>query len=268
MKFSVLGAAGFVGTALTNYLRTLGDDVDPYTRSTAPPKNRNLGTVFYCVGVTSDYRSRLLDTAESHVSTLVDFIRNYEFEKLVYLSSTRVYTGSASGAEDAPLCVRPNDPLEVYNLSKLTGESIIAGLGDRGVCVRLSNVLGVDSRPKNFVFELCRQAVLGQIHLKSSLDSRKDYVHMRDVVDLLARIGRSEVSGCYNLAYGRSISNAEIVGLIETLTKCVVEVADQPELGLFPEINMTKTDARFANLRRPPLAIVPEMIEALRMKAH
>ena len=64
-QFSVLGSTGYIGSELVRYLEEQGNPV-------AKPRpdewyNDDLGTVIYCVGVTSDFRERPLDVVEAHI---------------------------------------------------------------------------------------------------------------------------------------------------------------------------------------------------------
>jgi len=266
--FTVLGARGFVGSALVAHLSKHGDDVLALDRGNMPAEGTDLDIAFYCIGVTSDYRRRFLDTAESHVSTLIDVIRRYRFRRIVYLSSTRVYSGSNVGSETSSISVNASDPMEIYGLSKLTGESIVAGLGPRGVVVRLSNVLGVDPRPQNFVFDLCRQALAGRVQLRSSPSTKKDYIHVADVVRLLPNIASRGTQKCYNLAFGQSIPTSEIVDILHASTGCQVEVAEDGLSPTFPEINVSRLNAEFGSQRLPPLSALPALLQALRMEVQ
>ena len=67
---TVLGAGGFIGGALVARLIAEGRPVDPVTRDDLPAllsARRPAGDVIYCIGLTADFRTRPLDTAEAHV---------------------------------------------------------------------------------------------------------------------------------------------------------------------------------------------------------
>ncbi len=81
------------------------------------------------------------------------------FERLIYLSSTRVY-GSGGGDtpvhEAMPLMVDSHSGSDLYNLSKLMGESLcLHGSQGRAMVVRLSNVIGAMMRRARISFPLC-----------------------------------------------------------------------------------------------------------------
>jgi len=140
---TVVGAAGFVGSRLA--LRLAADGWDVYAPAKGDPElfERDLGTVFYCAGLTADYDSRPFDTVEAHASLIARLIQADRFERLVYCSSTRLYDGQrkAEAHEAEALVFDPADPRRVYDLSKALGENLtLARSGGRGAVARLSNV--------------------------------------------------------------------------------------------------------------------------------
>lgn len=211
---TVIGAAGFVGSALTAHLRRIGMDVATPCRD--EQLKGDLGHVFFCAGLTADFRSRLFDTIEAHVTAAASILRHGRFASFVYLSSTRVYQRSATGAEDEKLVVDPGDPSDVYNLSKLTGEALC--LADRRPSVRvvrLSNIFGPGDRSDNFLTSLLRDARgEGRVHIQGSRTVAKDYIALDDAVAALARIPTHARSRLINIASGTSTSNGEIGDMI------------------------------------------------------
>src|SRR5690348_4266416 len=113
--YSVLGADGFVGRALVRHLRSRGHDCEAIGRNDRLPER--FGHLIYCIGVTSDFRTRALDTVDAHVSALVPLLRGAQFESFTYLSSTRLYHGLniEVANEDVALIVNPGNPDDVYN---------------------------------------------------------------------------------------------------------------------------------------------------------
>jgi len=77
-RCTVLGGQGFIGRHLTRYLRGLGYEVwvpdrealDDYLKM----PETTLGEVFYCIGLTADFRARPFDTVRAHVSLLADVL--------------------------------------------------------------------------------------------------------------------------------------------------------------------------------------------------
>ncbi len=250
-RFTILGSSGTIGRRLSSWLRAAGEDVYAPSRGDSGLWTEDLGNVVYCIGVTADFRTRPLETVEAHVSLLRRVLAEARFDRLVYLSSTRVYGGAtaddAPACEDMPLLVSPHSGSDLYNLSKLMGESLCLHASRGRACVaRLSNVVGgEDLESENFIPSLLRDARTGHIRLRSSLDSAKDYIHIEDVMPLLARMARGPAAGIYNIASGNRTSHAEWLAAIaaETGARLTVE-ADAPRI-LFPPIDITRIRTEF-----------------------
>ena len=257
--FTVLGAQGFVGQALSQWLRARGHEVHTPARQLSPTEiSASLrGHVVYCIGLTADFRSRPWDTVDAHVGVLRQLLDKGQFASLTYLSSTRVYLGGDAGHEDAPLKVRPGDPDQLYNLSKLMGESLChaAHRPEKPVrVVRLSNIVGSDLTSDNFIYTLLREALAtNAIQLNSSLGSAKDYIALEDVTRMLELIAIQGRERCYNLASGRQTRHGEIVRAIVALTgACVSVTPDAPSMD-FPAIDIHRLHEEFGFSPQPPL---------------
>lgn len=259
MRYTVLGAEGFIGQALSRWLHSRGYEVHtPARHLTLTELCASLrGNVIYCIGVTADFRSRPWDTIDAHVGVLRHILEKGQFASLTYLSSTRVYFGCDIGQEEAPLTVKPETPDQLYNLSKLMGESLchIAHRPDRPVrVVRLSNVIGNDLKSDNFIYALLQEALkTGIIHLKDNLDSAKDYISLTDVTGMLELIASRGRSRCYNLASGHKTFHGEIAKAITDLTGAQVHVAfGAPRLD-FPVIDMSRLRKEFNFTPQSPM---------------
>lgn len=245
-RCTVLGGQGYIGQNLVAYLRTQGWDCAAPFRDDASIFSNDLGVVFYCVGLTADFRSRPLDTVEAHVGLLQRVLREARFDKLIYLSSTRVYVGAYDTQEEQPLYVQPGKLDDLYKLSKLMGESMTLHSGRPGVVVRLSNVVGgISGNPDSFVYSLLREARQGHILLRSDPASAKDYIHIDDVTQLLQCIAQDVTHRIYNLASGVQISHWQWLERISQATGCQWSVAAQAELHQFQPINIERIANQF-----------------------
>lgn len=247
----VIGAAGFVGAALVRRLRDAGREVIVQPRGAPLPLKA--GDVFQCAGLTADFRTRPLDTITAHVTLVNELLAQCDFDSLTYLSSTRVYQKVASGREDASLLVDPNDPSDLYNLSKLTGEAVC--LTDPRPTVRvarLSNVFGPGNGSSNFL-----DAVVDEAHRKGSVTIRagaqaaKDYVALSDVIEALARMPERARSRLFNVASGVTTSNAQIGTLIERALGATVAFGADLAGTRFPDIDIGRMKTELGVSPRP-----------------
>ena len=139
---TVLGASGFIGSHVVEHLVRAGMEHRAVRRGERVPEGP-LGHVIYCVGVTSDFRERPYDCVDAHVSALLDVVRSAAFDSFLYLSSTRLYVGRVGVAHESDdVSVNPSRLGDLYNISKLMGESIVLNLAKNGRVARPSNVYG------------------------------------------------------------------------------------------------------------------------------
>lgn len=245
MKFTILGANGFIGSNLVNYLKTQSCEI--FTPDISDITSENLGHVIYCIGITSDFRERPFDTVDSHVSLLNNFLKNANFESFLYLSSTRLYMNSSSTEEENPIIVNPNNFTELYNISKIMGESISLSSKKTNIRIaRLSNVIGKNFNSNDFLFSLIHDAVeKKEIILHSKLESEKDYISVDDVAQLLHEISLNGCSKIYNVGSGENVSVEEITNLLKKDTDCSVKVSENAVLNKFQKINIEKLESEF-----------------------
>lgn len=254
MNITVLGGRGFIGRHLAARLQALGHDCWLPERGDARILTRPLGLVFYCIGVTANFRDRPFATVDANLGVLRDVLERARFEQLVYLSSTRVYDAADSTDEDAALRVQPGWPDHLYNLSKLMGENLAlsSGLSGRHCRVaRLSNVLGPGMGPTNFVGAVLQSArETGHVQLQTALTSSKDYVWIDDAVEGLLAIAERGSAQIYNLASGSPMRHAELAGMLESLG-VTVSVADGARPVCFPTIAVGRLQHDTGFIPRP-----------------
>lgn len=263
--FTVLGAGGFIGSHLARALEQAGHAVFAPARD-ANFSGRELGHVIYSIGMTADFRSRPFDTVTAHVAKLQQVLSGCDFASLTYLSSTRVYQGLAGPVDEtSELCVNPLRAGDLYNLSKLMGESLALHGGRPTKIVRISNVYGGDYTSQNFLSSILRSAVeTGSVTLESAATSSKDYVHLDDVVALLPRVALHGSSRLYNLCSGTNVSHAEMVACLQQITGCTVRYAENAAEIRFPRISNERLRAEFGFRPAAVLDDLPSLVESFR----
>jgi len=263
VRFTILGASGFIGRRLVNALKARGDEVFAPARGDLSIFQRNLGHVIYAIGVTADFRSRPYDTVRAHVSQLADVLEKGEFDSLLYLSSTRLYSGAVVGKEDTPIAVVPENPSDLYNISKLMGESLCLSCGRPAVKVaRLANVVGSgNTASENFIDAIVREAVSGKITLRSHPQSRKDYICIEDVIDLLMALSTRGSQRIYNIASGIQLTHAQLTSKLAELTGCKIEVDPGASILSYPPVDITRIRQEFNYVPRSVIDALPRLIQ-------
>ena len=265
---TVLGSGGFIGGHLARYLQHRGYCCNLPGRGDESFYTRPLGHVIYAIGLTADFRSRPLDTVEAHVCVLRRLIQTGNFTSLTYLSSTRVYAGLENTAETASLLVNPNNPGDLYNISKLMGESLCLHGGKPNMKVaRLSNVVGLRPDPDIFIDQLLKEGCrTGKVIFRTSLASRKDYLFIDDAVELLTRIALSPETGIYNVASGEATENGEIADALAKEMGFEIAVAPNASTWGFTAIDITKAQTRFQFSPRRFSDYFPAFLQSYRLQ--
>lgn len=263
MRYTILGSNGFIGSHLVNYLRVRGTEPFLPGRGFVFSKEQNLGHVIYCIGLTSDFRKRPMDTVHAHVTELARVLEHSVFDSFLYLSSTRVYSDCDSGDEGQVLQVNPSNPGDLYNLSKLMGEALCFSMrNDKVRVARLSNVIGNDFSSGNFLYSLIQEAVdTGEIYLHTSLGVGKDYVAIDDVLGMLTAIAQAGRHPLYNVASGIKLINQTIVDEIVRLTGCRLKLDPEPFDLHFPSISIARISAEFDYRPRNIISDIGPLIE-------
>lgn len=246
--FTVLGAAGFVGSHLARFLRGRGHEVFTPSRNDGSVFSRPLGHAVYCIGMTANYRDNPHDTIEAHVGLLSRYLRDAQFESLLYLSSTRLYDGcTGECGEDRDLALNPGNPRHLFDLSKALGEAMCHASGNPQVRVaRLSSVYADQLDTVNFLHGLIRTALRSKIvPLGSPANLARDYIHVDDVCSLLEAIALDGRRLVYNVASGENVSNENLARLIGDLTGARIECGPADASLASPRIRIDAIEADF-----------------------
>ncbi len=261
----ILGAGGFIGSALVAWLESRGHLVHAVTRSALPALlagRRHCGHVIVCIGLTGDFRSRQIETAEAHVGIVARCLSELRLESFLLLSSTRIYRRSSATHEDAALTSLPADPSDLYNLTKLAGKSLC--LTDRRQAIRvarLSNVYGPGMPHETFLGEVLREGrMTGGVLFRQGPGSAKDYVSVASVVRMLPAIATEGRHRIYNVAAGHNTSHATIAQrLRQSLGWQVRFEAEAPTVQLMP-IDTSRADAEFGPTSSSLSADLPTLL--------
>ena len=265
MKFTILGAKGFIGGELFAHLQKNGHECFTPEIREESIEGIDLGHVIYSVGV-PNFMERPYHAVDAHVCKLKNILERSNFESLTYFSGGRVYLKSESTREEQNLTLNPLDRNDLYGISKIMGESLcIASQNPKVHIVRLTNVTGNNFTSHLFLPSIIRDAVTkNKIKVFSALSSKKDYVYIDDVLDLIPKIAVQGKNKIYNIASGKNIESGKIIEKISKITGCNVEVAPESKEYSFPETSINKIKDEFDYHPTNVLDKIEYMVEEFR----
>lgn len=158
-----------------------------------------------------------------------------------------MYYNVNSTLEENSFTINPNMKNDLYNISKLQGESLCLSVNNPKIkIIRPSNVVGNSAPPNLFIPSLIKEAIkTGEIVLNSTLDSEKDYVYIDDLVELIPKIIFSDKFKIYNIASGYNTTSKEIINKIINLTNCKLKISPNAKKFSSGKINIDRIKNEF-----------------------
>ncbi|MGH9037826.1 MAG: NAD-dependent epimerase/dehydratase family protein [Acidimicrobiia bacterium] len=292
MRALVTGAAGFVGSTLSEHLIACGDEVlgvdcftDYYERSV---KERNLARLRGMPGFTfieDDLADAPLEHLVSSVDTvfhlagqpgvrgswggnfetylrnnirvtqrLLEAVRPVGLKSFVYASSSSIYGDAQSLPTPETVCPRPVSP---YGVTKLAAEHLCelyrTSYGIPTASLRLFTVYGPRQRPDMAFSRLVRAAVTGSVfELYGDGTQTRDFTYVDDVVRAMRNTAVKEWRGVANIGGGERTSLAAAMAVIEGLCGHLQVVRRDVAVG---DVGHTGADTTLA---RAELGFAPE----------
>lgn len=261
-KLTVFGGGGFIGSAIMNAASEYG-----YNSVRGDWQNilldEDMGDIIFCLGVGDC--SRPDDVLNSHLFILTEIVSKARFDRITYVSSTRVYMGAEGSKENSSLNIIPTDNRKLFNLSKLTAESYLEASGVDYRIVRPSNVYGSALQSPLFLPSIVRDAVLkGEVDMYVSPNYSKDYVYVDDVVDMTLKITKDSQSVVYNLASGENVSAASIASILKEKSNCSINWHDSNCTDIFPLTDISKIKKEFHHEPHLVENLLEKMIESFK----
>lgn len=255
---AVVGAAGFIGRALTRTLEAAGTGTVGFTREQPPvgedgrlaPGVRGARAIVWAAASISpavaESRPDLVEADERAVSSLLEGLRREGSDaRVVYLSSGgTVYdtTAPAPFAEDSPCA-----PVGAYGRSKLAVEQLVRA-HPGSVVARVANAYGPGqpSVAGQGVIAHWMRAIRGgePVVLYGSPDTARDFVYIDDIATALAAVvAAGSPPPVVNVGSGRATTLGELLDAVRSVAG-EVEV-DQREGRAF-DVSRTWLDISLA----------------------
>jgi UDP-glucuronate 4-epimerase len=249
-RFLVTGAAGFMGSHLTEALLARGDDVvavDSFTDYYDPSlKEENarafevsrldvaedvlplegIDGVFHLAaqpGVRASFEQ--LDVYLRRNVLATQRVLDQSDVRVVYASSSSVY-GDAE-AYPTPESTRPN-PLSPYGVTKLACEQLARAYGADAVGLRYFTVYGPRQRP-DMAFARLVGAALDGSEFELYGDASRSFTYVEDAVAATIAAMEGGTSGAiYNVGGGDEATMREAIGVLERVSGRRLDVRAEP----------------------------------------
>lgn len=262
-RFTVVGARGFIGSALVERLRAEQHDVTGVSHDAELDPAGGFGHVIYCSGIAAAAAPDADYAYAVHVDGLRRILAAGAATSLLYLSSTRVYGASPDTREGAALGVDPSRD-DIYRITKIAGEALCLAAAQPAFRVaRLSNIAGASLRSPLFLSDIVRQAAeRGRVAVRTTRDSAKDYLLVDDAVRYLIAIAAGGRERLYNVACGANVENGTIFDALAAASGATIEIAADATRAITPPIDAGRVQAEFGPPQRRLIDAIPEIYRA------
>jgi UDP-glucose 4-epimerase len=258
----ILGAAGFIGSAVGTRLHSSGLEVIRLARQDLDLSADGAGAtladrlrpgdclVFAAARAPVKSNDMLIDNLRM-ADAVCQALDNTPISHLVYVSSDAVYA-------DGPLPLTessPTAPSSLHGVMHLAREIMLGAADVKRFCVvRPTLVYGVgdphDGYGPNQFLRLANEAL--PITLFGEGEERRDHVHISDVAELIARAVESGSAGTLNIATGVVTSFRDVAELAINTANSSSQIEVRPRSGPMPHggfrpFDVSATYESFAN---------------------
>lgn len=245
MKIVITGGAGFIGSHLAEVFLprsdvTIIDNLLTGRMDNLPPKARFVlgditasydieramedspDVVIHCAASYDDPRnhSRNVWTNAYGTKVIVDLCDKYKVQKLVYFQTSLCY----GRPKERPITLdHPIAPICSYAITKTAGEFFVRSGKTPYLIFRLANIYGPRnlSGPISIFYKNIRE---GKQSIVS--DTRRDYVYVSDLVDLVFWSVLGDMTGIYHASSQRDVLIEELYSMV---CKAMQAEADEPK---------------------------------------
>lgn len=264
----VLGAAGFVGKALTSRLRQDGQDVLALARQDLDLLAANAGNelakllrpddALVVISARAPVRNpAMLGDNIRMIEAVCAALEEVKPAHLVYVSSDAVYADSSEPLSEAS-CAQPGS---LHGVMHLARELMLEASYDGPLaCIRPTLIYGLDDPHNGYgPNRYRRQALAGEeIRLFGEGEERRDHVLVDDVAELIRLTLLHRSQGKLNAATGEVISFRDLAELTVETLGAASQVVGTPRQGPMPHngyrpFDPAATKAAFPEFRYTPV---------------
>lgn len=263
MIYTIVGSTGFIGKNLYHFLRSRGEKVNCINRGDLLDIDKDYGLLIYCAGY-GDCKKSAEAVLEGNVLWLLEIIKNVKYQRLIYLSSTRLYLDNGKSEENCNLYINSNDDRRLFNITKLLAEELCVRLAKNVVIIRPSNVYGLALDSQLFIPMIIKNAIINKkVDMFVSKKYTKDYICVDDLVEVIHKISKEKIKHgeIINVASGVNVNAEDIARILIEKTEATINWHDVTSEDFFPEIDISKLHSLVKHKNRYILDDMAKMIE-------
>ena len=146
------------------------------------------------------------------------------------------------------------------------GESLCMSINNKNIrSIRLSNVSGDNFNSSFFLPSIIRDAVTkNKISIHTTLNSKKDYILINDVLKIIPEISLRGKYRIYNVASGMNTKNSEIIDKLKELISFQLEISPNSKEYFFPNISIDRIIDEFGFKPTPKLDTLEDMVSSFK----
>ncbi len=248
-SYTVIGGHGFIGSEVAKKLTDNGHSVFIPDRDDERLFNKDLGVIIFCAGA-GDCKNDPFKVFKSNSLLLAEVLEKSQFQKLIYISSTRLYMGQDNTKETSDLLILKEDDRRLFNLTKLVSEELCLLSNKNTVIIRPSNVYGLALNSPLFLPAITRNAINNKhVDMYVTSEYEKDYLSVIDFVDAIYQLSEKDNlrSDIYNIASGLNTSARDIAEVLQRETGCKIcwHANDSDEYFPLNDISLLKSEINF-----------------------
>jgi nucleoside-diphosphate-sugar epimerase len=248
-SYTVIGGSGFIGSEVCKRLIKNGHSVFIPERDDSRLLTKNLGIIIFCAGA-GDCENAPFTVFKANSLLLAKILEKSDFQKMIYISSTRLYMGQESTSENTDLTIMAKDSRRLFNLTKLMSEELCLLSDKKTIIIRPSNVYGLALNSPLFLPAITRNAINNKhVDMYVTPQYAKDYVSIHDLVDAVCQLAEKDnlSHDIYNIASGVNTTASDIAEVLKRETKCKVNWIESSVDEYFPinEISRLQQEVSF-----------------------
>lgn len=244
--YTIFGARGFFGKNIVKYLKSYKNKI--YIPSKRKYKfKKNLGHIVFCIG-TNEALHDPQKAIESNLVILNKILLNNKFKSFTYLSSIRTYSSNRIGSENKKILFNSYEDGVLFKSLKLSAESLCLQIKNPKIkIIRLSNLFGDYFQNHKYLLPtLIRESLIKRkIQILINKDSKKNYLHVIDAIEVILSIIKKGKSRIYNVGSNKTITVGKIAELIKKSTNCKIIYKNANKIVNEPNISINKIKNEF-----------------------